>query len=206
MWKGFFALKFPYNLYSQKLDFEYFFAPSKKTHGSLWPNLQSGEMIVRSCLLESKSTKQCFVREYAFQLQNADLSWLWDKWKVWKMTILFCVSHHHTLNSESNVFIEFLFPRLLGSRHVSIKVLVFWFSWKANQNWLLQVFRKVQKFCQNFWISDNAWSLALRFWVCLLNLRQRIESHFKKFMKFTPTKSHKVLHLFLRCFLMVLEA
>ena len=161
MFKGFFALKFPHTLYSQKIHFEYFFAPSKKTHASLWPNLQSGEMIVRSCLLESKSTKRCFVREYAFQLQKADLSWLWDKWKVWKMTILFCVSHHHTLNSKSNVFIEFLFPRLLGSRHVSIKVLVFWFSWKTSQNWLLQVFRKVQKFCQNFWISDNAWSLAL---------------------------------------------
>ena len=118
-------------------------------------------MIVRCCLLESKSTKRCFVREYTFQLQKANLSWLWDKWKVWKMTILFCVSHHHTLNSKSNVFIEFLFPRLLGSRHVSIKVLVFWFLWKTSQNWLLQVFRKVQKFCQNFWISDNAWSFAL---------------------------------------------
>ena len=60
------------------------------------------------------------------------------------------------------MFIEFLFPRLLGSRHVSIKVLVFWFLWKTSQNWLLQVFRKVQKFCQNFWISDNAWILALK--------------------------------------------
>ena len=183
MWKGFFALKFPYNLYSQKLDFEHFFAPSKKTHGSLWPNLQNGEMIVRSCLLESKSTKRCFVREYTFQLQKANLSWLWDKWKVWKMTILFCVSHYHTLNSKSNVFIEFLFPRLLGSRHVSIKVLVFWFLWKTSQNWLLQVFRKVQKFCQNFWISDNAWILALKreFMRCL---RLKNEKNIKKYSRY----------------------
>ena len=119
-------------------------------------------MVVRSCLLESKSTNRCFVREYAFQLQKADLSWLWDKWKVWKMTILFCVSHHHTLNSKSNVFIEFLFPRLLGSRHVSIKVLVFWFSWKTSQNWLLQVFSKSSEILPKF-----------------LNLRQRMNSRFK---------------------------
>ena len=164
MRKSFFALKFPHNLYSQKLDFECFFAPSQKTHASLWPNLQTGEMIVWSCLLESKSFKRCFVREYAFQLQKVDLSWLWDKWKVWKMTILFCVSHHHTLNSKAYVFIELLFPRLLGSRHVSIKVLVFWFSWKTSQNWLLQVFRKFQNYLQ-----------------ILLNLRQRMKSRFNFF-------------------------
>ena len=60
----------------------------------------------------------------------------------------------------------------MGSRHVSIKVLVFWFSWKTSQNWLLQVFRKVQKFCQNFWISDNAWILALK-WDSIRCLRFR---------------------------------
>ena len=131
---------------------------------------------MRSCLLESESMEWWFFLEYAFQRQITNLLWFLDKWKVWKMTILFCVSHHHILNSKSNVFIEFLFPRLLGSRHVSIKVLVFWFSWKTSQNWLLQVFRKVQKFCQNFWISDNAWILALKniFIQCPSSQRQNI--------------------------------
>ena len=114
-------------------------------------------MIVRSCLLESKSTKRCFVREYAFQLQKADLSWLWDKWKVWKMTILFCVSHHHTLNSKSNVFIEFLFPRLLGSRHVSIKVLVFWFSWKLVKIGSYKSFEKFRNSMNTFDLEFKVW-------------------------------------------------
>ena len=138
---------------------------------------------MRSCLLESQSMEWCFFWEYAFQLQTANLLWFLDKWKVWKMTILFCVSHHRTLNSKSDQFMELPFPKLLGSPNVSIKDLVFWFSWKTSQNWLSQVFRKVQKFCQNFWISDNAWILALK-WNSIRCLISKNEKNMKRYNRY----------------------
>ena len=123
MCKRFFALEFPYNLYTQKTWFWAFFAPNKIFGGSLWPNLQTGEMIVRTCVREFKSTERCFFREYDFQLQDANLLWLWDKWNFAKWKFLWCFFRHDTLKSKSDRFIEVFPPHILGRCHEYIEVL-----------------------------------------------------------------------------------
>ena len=86
----------------QKHWFWAFFAPNKIFGGSLWPNLQTGEIIIQTCVREFKSTERCFFREYDFQLQDAHLLWLWDKWNFEKWKFLWCFFRHDTLKSKSD--------------------------------------------------------------------------------------------------------
>ena len=128
-------------------------------------------MIVRTCIREFKSTERCFFRKYDFQLQDANLLWLWDKWNFEKWKFLWCFFRHDTLKSKSDRFIEVFPPNIFGR---------YWIYWSP-QSYLFSRFSFCLKnenfynifFTMALWIPNQMGSskfFRLTFWVDAMNI------------------------------------